>query len=862
MKVSLNTLKFINTHYGSAGDPAPDGVAALVDKIGAQLGAIEEVTPFGKKYEGALIVRVVSCEQHPNADRLHVCEVDDGGKAEGVERDGSGYVQIVCGAPNVHEGMLAIWLPPGMTVPSTYYDLDSFVLDKRELRGVVSNGMLASPKELGLSDYHEGILEVAVDPDDRIQPGMLLSDACHLHGDVVIDMENKMFTHRPDCFGYLGIAREIEGIHQRPYKSPEWYQLNSEIPGVEVEELKLEVRNEIPELVPRFSAIVLRDVDVKSSPLWLQVDLARHGIRSINNIVDCTNWYMILTGQPLHAYDYDKVKERSGAGHAVITVRRAQEGEKVTLLGGKQAAPTTETIMIATDNEPIGIGGVMGGADTEVDENTRNIIIECANFDMYSIRRTSMALGLFTDAVTRFTKGQSPLQTKAVLAKMVDEVRKFAGGKVASKLIDDNHVPQDVQDRGSVYPPVTLTRDFVNERLGFDLSAEEMHTLLTNVEFDVQQDGDTLTVTAPFWRTDIAIAEDVVEEIGRLYGYDHLPLDLPARDVMPAAKDAALSLKTAIRNTLSKFGANEALTYSFVHGNLLDKTGQSRDQAFQLANALSPDLQYYRTSLTPSLLDKVHSNIKAGHDQFALFELGKVHSKDMLDGDDLPLELERLALVFASDDKTAKAKLAGAPYYQSRKYLVDLLAHFGLAGHVSFAPFTQAQKWLDQHPAMQQMLAPYEPDRSAAIMCDYQLAGVAGEYRASVAKALKLPAFAAGFEVFLSTFQDATAAQPYVALPRFPKVEQDICLKVPAELPYAELFQFVWSQLDQNRPDNTYHSLAPVDIYQRDDDSEHKQVTLRLAVASYARTLTDQEVNGLLDSVSHAAREKFGAERI
>lgn len=848
MKVSLSTLKFINQHYGSAGDPAPDGVDALVQKIGAQLGAVEEVTPFGDKYEGVLIVRVVSCEQHPNADRLHVCKIDDDGKAEGVERDENGHVQVVCGAPNARAGMLAIWLQPGQTVPSTYYDIDSFVLDIREIRGTKSNGMLVSPKELGLGDSHEGILEVAADPDEHIGPGTLLSDACHMHGDVIIDMENKMFTHRPDCFGYLGIAREIEGIHQRPYKSPEWYRLDPEIPAVEADELKLEVHNEIPELVPRFNAIALRDVEVKPSPLWLQVDLARHGLRPINNIVDYTNFFMLETGQPLHAYDYDKLTDGS------IEVRQSHKGETFKLLGGKEVTLENEsTILIASGGKPIGIGGVMGGADTEVDDHTKNIVIECANFDMYSIRRTSMALGLFTDAVTRFTKGQSPLQTKAVIAKITDEIRRFAGGKVASPLLDDNHVPQEAQDRGSIHPPVVLTRQFVNERLGLDLSAEQMRKLLANVEFDVRVDGDELTVKAPFWRTDVAIAEDVVEEIGRLYGYDKLPLELPQRTAEPTPKDAMLTLKTRIREQLARAGANEVLSYSFVHGNLLDKTGQDREQAFRIANALSPDLQYYRLSLTPSLLEKIHPNIKAGHSQFALFELGKAHIKGFEEEGGLPKEFERVAFVFAADKKASQA-YDGAAYYQARKYLTALLDSLGVASNMALEPLGGEEADIATTCC--------EPGRAATIKIGGQIVGRIGEYKTQVRKALKLPDFCAGFELDLQPLTALLRPMMYVALPRFPKVEQDICLKVPSELPYAELFQFVWDQLDQNRPGQTYHSLAPVDIYQREDDQAHKQITLRLEIASYERTLTDQEVNGLLDNVSEAAHEKFGAERI
>ncbi|HLZ15088.1 MAG TPA: phenylalanine--tRNA ligase subunit beta, partial [Candidatus Saccharimonadales bacterium] len=542
MKISVNALRFLNEYYGSAGDPAPDGVDALVQKIGAQLGAVEETIAFGKRLEQVVIVTIVSCEDHPDSDHLHICKVDDGGVVQQVERDEQGLVQIVTGAPNVRDGFVAAWLPPGSTVPETF-DKDPFVLESRSLRGKMSHGMLASARELGLGDDHSGILEI----DDElgpIQPGTPFVDAFHVRDDVIIDMENKMFTHRPDCFGWLGIAREIEGISGRPYKSPQWYRPDASIPGPEAEELKLEVRNELPELVPRFAAVALRDVTVKPSPVWLRIDLARAGLRSINNIVDYTNWYMLLTGQPLHAYDYDKVKALSEGGQATIVVRHPRQGEKIKLLNGKEIEPRGEAIMIATDKQLIGVGGVMGGGETEVDETTQNIIIECATFDMYSIRRTSMAHGLFTDAVTRFNKGQSPLQNVAVLGKIVGQVRDHAGGKVASPLIDDNHVPQDVRDRASVHPPVSVSRQFINARLGFDLSAEEMKTLLTNVECKVEVEGDELTVTAPFWRTDIEISEDVVEEVGRLYGYDKLPLELPRRGIAPAHKNALLELKT------------------------------------------------------------------------------------------------------------------------------------------------------------------------------------------------------------------------------------------------------------------------------------------------------------------------------
>ncbi len=842
MKVSLNSVRGLNKRYRCAEDFKLSD-EELIEKISAQLGAIDEVIELGEKYQGIIIAKVVSCEKHPDADKLSLCKVDDGGAAKNVERDEAGHIQVVCGAPNVRAGLTVAWLPPGTTVPETV-GKEPFVLEAREIRGQKSNGMLASPKELALGDGHAGILEI----DGDHQPGTDFAEAFELAGDTVIDIENKMFTHRPDCFGFLGVARELAGIQGMPFKSPDWYVPDPKFPDIETEELKLALSNELPELVPRFTAITMSNIKVGPSPVWLQVELAKVGQKSVNNIVDYTNFFMLETGQPIHVYDYDKVKARSGDNVVTLVVRNPKPGETIKLLNGKTIEPRAEAMMVATDKELICVGGAMGGTETEVDEHTKNIIIEAANWDMFNMRRTAMEHGIFTDAVTRFTKGQSPLQNLAVVAKIVDEIRSAAGGQVASPVIDNNHLPESVRSRNSLHPPVKVTAGFINARLGLKLSSAEMKNLLRNVEFKVETAGDELTVAAPFWRTDIELREDVVEEVGRLYGYDHLPLELPQRDLTPAPRDSLLEAKDAIRAVLAKAGANEILTYSFVHGDLLDKVGQDRTKAFQISNALSPDLQYYRISLMPSLLEKVHPNIKAGYDEFALFELGKSHGSDNgVDEDGLPREFEFTALVVAAADKLKKP---GTAYYQARKYLT------GLAGvPLEFKPVSQdAQKFA--------VTKPYDPSRSAMVgIKGGTYLGIIGEFRTGVSRALKLPQYCAGFEIDTTQLQQVFKdSNNYVALPRFPKITQDITLKVLADLTYQELSDFIGGELDKAKPANSLASLLPIDIYKKGDS--HKNVTLRLNIASYERTLTDPEVNKLLDEVAAAAKTKLGAERI
>lgn len=849
MKISVNTIRGITERYKCASGVTDAGVDALAEKIGAQLGAIEEIEDLGKKYHGVLIAKVVSCEPHANSDHLHVCKVDDGGKAEGVERDADGYVQVVCGAPNVREGLLVVWLPPGTTVPESV-DKDPFVLGARELRGVMSNGMLASPRELALGDSHEGILEIDA---EGVQPGDDFAQTFGLAGDYVLDIENKMFTHRPDCFGFLGVARELAGIQGLPFVSPDWYKTDAAIADVDGATLPLVVRNELPEVVPRFMAVAMQDVQVGPSPTWLQVELAKVGLRSINNIVDYTNFFMLLTGQPLHAYDYDKVLAQDvGADTATLVVRAPRAGETITLLNGKTITPREEAVMIATEQKLIGVGGVMGGQDTEVDESTTRIILEVATFDMYNIRRTSMAHGLFTDAVTRFNKGQSPLQNRAVLAKIVGEIQQHAGGKVASKVFELREDPK----RTWVHPPVPVTVQFINERLGFELKAADMKQLLQNVECQVAVHGDTLTVTAPFWRTDIETREDVVEEVGRLYGFDKLPLELPRRGIMPAQADALLTLKSGIRALLAKAGANEVLTYSFVHGNLLEVAGQDASQAYQIGNALSPDLQYYRMSLTPSLLEKVHMNVKAGYDTFALFELGKAHIHGQPDSDEpeIPAEKNALSLVY-----TAKKPGRGAAYYEARAFLGALLHEYQLTDVLRYKPLSSEQA---ADPWVQQMVAPYEPGRSAVLVdAGSTIWGVVGEYKASVRGRLKLPESTAGFELD-PTVLLTSGSKPYVALPRFPKVTQDITLRVGVDVPFADLFTCVRQAVKQASPAHTLPQLTPVDIYQPVTAASTKNVSLRLSTASYERTLTDAEVSAVLDAAAKAAASAFSAEHV
>lgn len=837
MKISLNWLReFTNIKLP---------IDELVAKIGAQLGEVEQVIDYGEQYAGVVVVKVVSCQPHPNADKLQVCLVDDGGVVKKIKRDKNGLVQVVCGAPNVRKGLTVAWIQPGAIVPSTY-DGEQFKLDVRPLRGVDSNGMLASAKELNIGDDHDGILVV----DKPAKPGSSFAELYELN-DYIIDIENKMFTHRPDCFGILGVAREIAGIQGLQFKSPDWYLQSLPLKaGKSHKTISLEVKNGISKLVPRFVAVALTDVKVTKSPVIMRSYLARLGVKSINNVVDITNFVMLLTAQPLHAYDADKLPKAS------LETRMSKKGDKIVLLNGKTITLQDEsTMLITSGDEPVGVAGIMGGRDTEVDFSTTNIILECATFDMYAVRKTSMALGLFTDALTRFNKGQSPLQNDVVLTYAVGMLQKLAGAELASDVIDT--APEKSI---GFWKGIHVSQDFINDRLGLDLTTAQIAKLLKNTEMGVTANAKNLIVSPPFWRTDLEIPEDIVEEVGRLYGYDHLPLELPKRDLAPVVVS---DVKSRIRDILSRAGANEVLTYSFVHGDLLTKVGQDKKQAFELSNALSPDLQYYRLSLTPSLLDKVHMNIKSGFNEFALFELNKVHNKSQKDHDEptIPFEHQRLALVYAARNQ---AKGSGASYFQARHLLSNLAGCLGV--RLRFKPLTK--DYGQDLPDLKSWLSPYSPGRSALVFVDLPepnskatLLGVVGEYRPSITKSLKLPMATAGFEIDTMILELAITGNSYKPLSRFPSTHQDITLQVPAATTYAEM-KAVGNNVLLAASEEHGYDIKPelLDIYQKDTDTKH--FTFRITVTHHDRTLVTDEVSSLLDEVAKAAKAKLKAVRV
>ena len=837
MKVSLNLIKqLINFELPPVDD--------LVSRVNQQLGGVEEVIDLKAKYGGARIVRVVECEKHPNADRLSVTKIDDGGVAD-VPRDGNGYVQVVCGAPNVHADMWAIWLPPKSTVPASFDDAEPFVLDARPLRGILSQGMLAAADELAIGTDHEGIIEINerdIPAGVTLQAGASFAEVFGLD-DYVLEIENKMFTHRPDCFGQLGVAREIAGIFHQRFTSPDWYEQDQQF--ADANDLELTVENDAPELARRFMAVTIRDVSVRPSPLWLQCRLVAMGGKPINNIVDVTNYVMFMTAQPTHAYDYDKLR-----GHK-LGVRMAHDGEKVGLLNGKEYELTADDIVIADGEGVIGLAGIMGGVDTEVSAETKNIILECANFDMYALRRTAMRHGIFTDALTRFNKGQSPLQNAVILKQLMNMV----GGVQASEVFDLKQFDGYMDDYfDGKYMPANIDIDnkFINERLGSDLSDDNICELLNSVEIhshSMEKESGYICIQVPFWRTDLELSEDIVEEVGRLYGFDRLPRHLPERSIKPAPKNEHRKLKQRIRQSLSRAGANEVLTYSFVHERVLKNSDQDPSRAYRLSNALSPDLQYYRISILPSLLDKVHANIKSGHDEFMLFEIGKIHDKKLgFNDENLPIEKTFIDGVYAN-----KKPQAGAPFYKVRKIAERLMKDLSI--EVDFVKIAESDGDIP---------APFDAKRSAWIVAkNGDNLGIVGELVQSVRRNFKLPDYTAAFSIDIEKLQENLSKNQYYnyqPLSRFPSTARDISLKMDSNVDYAKVY--ACAEEVAKKHGELQISITPIAIYQPKNDDSTKTVTLNVKFTSAERTLEDKDIAPIIEEIAAMAAEEFDAAQV
>lgn len=829
MKISLNEIK----KYVQI--PAEVTDEQLIELIGSRLVEIEEVIDLTPKYKGVYVVKVVKCDPIEGT-HLSLCQIDAG--AVTAEFSDGETVQVVCGAPNVHAGMLAVWITPGAIVPSTYGH-ENFRLGKRKLQGYESNGMLAGADELDFDTEHKAIAEI--DPKTA-HPGDALRDVFALN-DLIIDVENKSLTHRPDCFGLIGFAREIAGILGLKFQEPAFIEnLAIKLPSAS---LDLDVKIEGDDLCLRYSCAVF-DLPKHEPSKYLTAEavfLAKAGMRAIDPMVDLTNIIMLETGQPLHAFDYDKLLAVGGVKTPTIIVRAAKDNEPLQLLDGKTISCTPDDILITSNNVPIALAGAMGGKNTEIDASTTRVVLESATFSLYHLRKTQMAHGIFSEAITRFTKGQPAAMTLPVLAETVRRL-----GATPLAVIDE--YPSKTKPA-----TVKLAVNQINQLLGTDYNTKIIVDTLENVGFKVdvsassaaeghktwasaleqsEEGGDILAVTSPVWRTDIHIAEDIIEEVGRLLGFDNIPLALPEKPFSGTESTALWQLKQELRGILSdRLAMHELLTYSFVSRDLLEKVGQDPDDSYEIVNSISPELQRFRQQIVPSLLDKVRENIKAGHKDFTLYELNQVSLKSSgLTDEGTPVLKNHLGIVSLGDFYELKARIL--EIFKALKLNIEYRAlSTEAAKHDSYL----------------------EPKRSAEILVGDTKIGAFGEVKTAVLRRFKLETVTSACEINLDKIaqlpRDHAAA---LKISKFPFVERDLTLKVSATAQFGRFDQTILAALSTS---NLIAEVTPVSVYQADPAT--KNISFHLRFSSPEQTLDQDQISAIMNKVT-VATTQLGAE--
>jgi phenylalanyl-tRNA synthetase beta chain len=796
------------------------GPAELADRLvmtGTEVERLDRVGP--PSAEGFVVGKVVKAEKHPKADRLSACMVDTG----------DGERPIVCGAPNVATGQTVAVALPGARMPN------GEKLRKAKLRGIPSEGMILAADELEIGDDHEGIMVL----DDGLAAGTPLSEVLPL-GEPVLEIE--VTPNRTDCFGVHGVAREVHAISGAELAADPWAE-DAPAEGEGEASDYASVTVEVPELCPRFTARVFTDVTVGPSPLWLQARLAAAGQRPINNVVDITNYVMLLTAQPLHAFDLDEVPD------GALFVRTAQDGEKMTTLDDVERTFDAETVLVCDKNGPSGIAGIMGGQASEVSAGTTRVLLEVANWNGTNILRTSRMLGLRSEASSRFEKQLHPeltMRAQSVASRLMVEL---CGAKLVPGTIDVAAEPP---------PPrrLILRAERVEGLLGMFISQADQKTYLERLGFEVQEAGDDLEVVVPPDRYyDVTREVDLIEEVARVHGIDeHLPTTLPAVGGAVGGLSREQRLRRRAEDGLRDLGFDQVVGWSFTDPGEPERlripADDPRAKPVLLANPLSEDLSAMRTLLLGSLLDIAARNTARGVGKLALFEAGAAYLNHPPEEGEFAgkqaapfAEPFRLGAIALGSLGEASWRSSGEPadFFALKGVLEGLAAQLGV--ELDFAP--------GDEPFL-------HPGRAAAVSIGGASAGWLGEVNPLVCRAWDVDA-AVAFELELAPLLAAATVgeERYEDVTTFPAVYQDLAVVVPAETPAAEVRAAVVAG-----GGDLLRAAEVFDLYEGEQLGEgRKSLALNLEFRADDRTLTDEEVAERREAIKAKLGEIGGSLR-
>lgn len=769
---------------------------ALVDQLSLSGLEVDEVEPVAGQFSGVVVGEILSAEKHPNADKLQVCQVSAGNET----------FQVVCGAPNARAGIRVPFAQVGAVLPG------DFKIKKAKLRQVESFGMLCAEDELGLSEDHAGLMELAADAP----VGMDLREYLQLD-DQIIDVD--LTPNRSDCLSLVGMAREVGVLNRVPV---------AEIPCPAVEpriDDQLAATLKAPEDCPRYLSRVVRNINPDAAtPLWMQEKLRRSGIRSIDPVVDVTNYVLLELGQPMHAFDLDKLQ-------GGIQVRRAEQDEALTLLDGQAVKLNADTLVIADDSGAVAMAGIMGGEPTSVTASTRHILLESAFFSPLAIAGRARSYGLHTDSSHRFERGVDWQLQRRAMERATALLLEIVGGEPGpiSETVAEEQLPKAQQ--------VRLRHDRVTALLALELPAEEIEGILTRLGLELETVAEReWRVQVPSYRFDISLEVDLIEEIARVYGYNNLPVRTPRAELpIPPIAEAKVALNR-LRSHLISLGYQEAITYSFIDAEL----SQQFDDQYQpiaLANPISAEMAVMRTTLWPGLVKALKYNQRRQQARVRLFEIGQ-RFLPAAEG----LEQQNVIAGVLSGTRQPEGWCGGSEPVDFFDLKGDVETLLGLGSRGDDFTF-EADSQVALHPG-----------QSAAIRRDGKTVGRIGALHPNLHKALDLNGPVFLFEIELDAVIEGRVAR-FAELSRFPESRRDLALLLSSETGFSRVRELVEQHAGEH-----LKQVTLFDVYQGQGiEPGRKSLALGLTWQHPSRTLTDEEINSAVEAVISALSEQLGA---
>jgi len=773
---------------------------------GIEVGGVEYLAAG---FERVVIGQVKHIELHPNADRLFVCEVDVGHET----------LTIVTGAQNVLQGDKVPVATDGAVLPN------GIKIKPAKLRGILSEGMLCSREELlldntvGIERSEGGILIL----DEDAPVGKKLSEYLGLE-DYVLELE--LYPNRPDCLAMVNVAREVASLLGKEVNLPRWAYLSQDLGFPAADELKIFIK--APELSWRYAGLLVDDIKIEPSPMWMQQRLRAAGVRPINNIVDITNYCMLEMGQPLHAFDRDKITGN-------VYVRRAEDGEKLVTLDGNERVLDSDMLVIADDRGALAVAGVMGGLESEVTEATQRVLFESAHFLSSSVRRTSRKLGLRSESSNRFEKGVNPYGILPTLGRVCELLEELKCGRPVGLVVETANMPE--------LPTVKLSPGKVNSVLGVEFSKQEIEEVLQNLKFNYTEENGVFAVQIPSHRLDIHIEEDLIEEVARLRGYDKIPTTLPGGAQTQGRRTPEQEFRRRLRHALINAGLDEVVTYSFTRQDRDIQWG-SAEHSIRILNPLREELAVMRTSLVPSLLEVAARNVSRRNTDIAVFEIGSVYLGKEQPLKNLPDEEPRVAAL--AHGTTKRHWLTPVQPYDFY-YLKGILESLAREFRVEFSYRRSAD------PRLNSLL---HPGRSAEVLIGSEVIGFVGELHPSLGKEWDLER-AVVFELKLAPlFKAAGGTVIAQSIPRYPAVYRDLAVVVNQEISGRQVMERI-----RELGGKLLQHVEIFDVYTGKPIPEgRKSLAFSLRYQSPERTLTDEEVNALNSRILEGIEKEFGAE--